>query len=151
PRRIIHTELGDGVATIKRRCHDIHGDVVKDSATASGRGRLKVVVDTSREIAAALPLKYLGVPVGCNMARCSNWDAIFQKFSSKLTLWNARLLSTGGRLSLIKSVLGSLPTYYMSLYKVPVFVCNKLESMRNNFFIGGDLDEKKMSWAFCLN
>ncbi|GJT03279.1 hypothetical protein Tco_0824448, partial [Tanacetum coccineum] len=96
---------------------------------------------------AALPLKYLGVPVGCNMARCSNWDVIFQKFSSKLTLWNARLLSTGGRLSLIKSVLlGSLPTYYMSLYKVPVSVCNMLESMRNNFFIGGDLGEKKMTW-----
>ncbi|GJR00609.1 7-deoxyloganetic acid glucosyltransferase-like protein [Tanacetum coccineum] len=79
---------------------------------------------------AALPLKYLG------------------KFSSKLTLWNARLLSTGGRLSLIKSVLlGSLPTYYMSLYRVPVSVCNMLESMRNNFFIGGDLGEKKMTWS----
>ncbi|GKF63323.1 hypothetical protein Tco_0186771, partial [Tanacetum coccineum] len=79
--------------------------------------------------AAALLLKYLGVPVGCNMARCSNWDVIFQKFSSKLTLWNAGLLSTGGHLSLIKSVLlGSLPTYYMSLYKVPVSVCNMLES-----------------------
>ncbi|GJU32050.1 RNA-directed DNA polymerase, eukaryota [Tanacetum coccineum] len=83
--------------------------------------------------AAALPLKYLG------------------KFSSKLTLWNARLLSTGGCLSLIKSVLGSLPTYYMSLYEVPISVCNKLESMRNNFIIGGDLGEKKMTWAFCLN
>nr|GEU48517.1 RNA-directed DNA polymerase, eukaryota [Tanacetum cinerariifolium] len=94
----------------------------------------------------ALLLKYLGVHVGCNMTRCSNWDAIFQKFSSKLTLWNARLLSTGGRLSLINSVLGSLPTYYMSLYKVPVFVCNKLESMRNNFFIGGDLGEKMITW-----
>ncbi|GKF97997.1 hypothetical protein Tco_0293818, partial [Tanacetum coccineum] len=51
--------------------------------------------------AATLPLKYLGVPVGCNMARCSNWEAIFQKISSKLTLWNAMLLFTGGRLSLI--------------------------------------------------
>ncbi|GKA26689.1 hypothetical protein Tco_0712798 [Tanacetum coccineum] len=28
----------DGVATIKRRHHDIHGDGVRDSATASGRG-----------------------------------------------------------------------------------------------------------------
>ncbi|GJX51872.1 RNA-directed DNA polymerase, eukaryota, reverse transcriptase zinc-binding domain protein [Tanacetum coccineum] len=53
-----------------------------------------------------LPLKYLGVPVGCNMARCHNWDAIVQKFSSKLTHWNARLLFVGGRLSLIKTVLG---------------------------------------------
>ncbi|GKF00316.1 putative RNA-directed DNA polymerase, eukaryota, reverse transcriptase zinc-binding domain protein, partial [Tanacetum coccineum] len=31
-----------------------------------------------------LPLKYLGVPVGCNMSRSFNWNAIIQKFYSKL-------------------------------------------------------------------
>ncbi|GJX85903.1 hypothetical protein Tco_0336677 [Tanacetum coccineum] len=35
---------------------------------------------------ATLPLKYLGVPVGCNMTRCLHWNDIIQKFSSKLTL-----------------------------------------------------------------
>ncbi|GJX28902.1 hypothetical protein Tco_0236981 [Tanacetum coccineum] len=47
PRRIIHSVPGDSVTTIKRRRHDIHGDVVKDSATASGRGRLKVDLEPS--------------------------------------------------------------------------------------------------------
>ena len=28
----------------------------------------------------------------------------------------------------------------------PVSICKKLESLRNQFFIGGDLGEKKMSW-----
>ncbi|GJW59829.1 hypothetical protein Tco_0109164 [Tanacetum coccineum] len=37
----------DGVATIKRRRHDIHGNGVRDSATASGRGRLKVDLESS--------------------------------------------------------------------------------------------------------
>ncbi|GKB52504.1 putative RNA-directed DNA polymerase, eukaryota, reverse transcriptase zinc-binding domain protein [Tanacetum coccineum] len=97
--------------------------------------------------ASKLPFKYLGVPVGCNMARCHNWDAIVQKFSSKLLHWNARLLSVGGRLSLIKAVLGNLPTYYMSLYKMPVTIYNKLESMRSQFFIGGDQGSKKMAWT----
>ncbi|GJV38519.1 RNA-directed DNA polymerase, eukaryota, reverse transcriptase zinc-binding domain protein [Tanacetum coccineum] len=97
--------------------------------------------------AAKFPLKYLGVPVGCNMARCSNWNDILQKFVSKLSPWKARMLSVGGRLSLIKSVLGNLPTYYMSIYMMPVSIQKKLESMRNNFFIGGDLEEKKMSWV----
>ncbi|GJR32563.1 RNA-directed DNA polymerase, eukaryota, reverse transcriptase zinc-binding domain protein [Tanacetum coccineum] len=97
--------------------------------------------------AAKFLMKYLGVPVGGNMARCSNWNAIIQKFSSKLSLWKARLLSVGGRLSLIKSVLGSLPTYYMSIYMMPATVQKKLEAMRNKFFIGGDLDEKKITWV----
>ncbi|GJW34624.1 putative RNA-directed DNA polymerase, eukaryota, reverse transcriptase zinc-binding domain protein [Tanacetum coccineum] len=38
---VIFLEPGGGVATIKRRRHDIHGDGVIDSATASGRGDLK--------------------------------------------------------------------------------------------------------------
>ncbi|GKC32259.1 putative RNA-directed DNA polymerase, eukaryota, reverse transcriptase zinc-binding domain protein [Tanacetum coccineum] len=97
--------------------------------------------------AANLPPKYLGVPVGCNMSRCSNWNAIIKKFSLKLSSWKARLLSVGGRLSLIKSVLGNLPTYYMSIYLMPVSVRNKLESMRNKFFIGGDQKDKKMTWV----
>ncbi|PWA53585.1 RNA-directed DNA polymerase, eukaryota [Artemisia annua] len=53
---------------------------------------------------AKFPFKYLGVPVACNMTKCSNWNAIIQMFSSKLSLWKARLLSVGGRLTLIKSV-----------------------------------------------
>ncbi|GKB11683.1 putative RNA-directed DNA polymerase, eukaryota, reverse transcriptase zinc-binding domain protein [Tanacetum coccineum] len=55
--------------------------------------------------ASKFPMKYLGVLVGCNMARCFNWNAIINKFSSKLSSWKVRLLSVGGRLSLIKSVL----------------------------------------------
>ncbi|GJV25649.1 reverse transcriptase domain-containing protein [Tanacetum coccineum] len=35
------------IATIKRRCHDIHGDDVRDSVTASGHGRLKVDLEPS--------------------------------------------------------------------------------------------------------
>ncbi|GJX02905.1 hypothetical protein Tco_0188821 [Tanacetum coccineum] len=38
---------GDGVATIKRRRHDIHGNGVRYSATVSGRGRLKVDLESS--------------------------------------------------------------------------------------------------------
>ncbi|GKA50242.1 hypothetical protein Tco_0743315 [Tanacetum coccineum] len=93
---------------------------------------------------AKLPLKNLGVSVGCNMSRCSNWNAIIQNFSSKLSLWKARLLSVGGHLSLIKSVIGNLPTYYMSIYMMSVVVRKNLKSLS---FIGSDQDEKKMTWV----
>nr|GEV30076.1 RNA-directed DNA polymerase, eukaryota [Tanacetum cinerariifolium] len=97
--------------------------------------------------AACFPMKYLGIPVGCNMTRCSNWKAIIQRFSSKLSLWKACLLSVGGRLSLIKSMLRHLPTYYMSIYPMPSSIIKKLESMRNRFFLGGDLEERKTTWV----
>ncbi|PWA96608.1 RNA-directed DNA polymerase, eukaryota, Reverse transcriptase zinc-binding domain protein [Artemisia annua] len=81
------------------------------------------------------------------MARCSNWDPVIQKFTTILSHWKALLLSVGGQLTLIKSIMGSLPLYFMSLYKAPVFVCNKLECLRNLFFIGSNLGEKKMTWV----
>ncbi|GJT78452.1 hypothetical protein Tco_1045177 [Tanacetum coccineum] len=45
--------------------------------------------------AAKFPFKYLGVPVGCNMSRCSYWNDILQKFVTKLSAWKARMLSVG--------------------------------------------------------
>ncbi|GKC25373.1 putative RNA-directed DNA polymerase, eukaryota, reverse transcriptase zinc-binding domain protein [Tanacetum coccineum] len=94
-----------------------------------------------------LPMTFLGVPVGGNMGRCENWVRIIQKFKSKLCQWKARMLSVGGRLTLLKSVVSNLPTFYMSLYLMPVTVQKQLESMRNRFFLGGDLGEKKVSWV----
>nr|GEW51620.1 RNA-directed DNA polymerase, eukaryota [Tanacetum cinerariifolium] len=97
--------------------------------------------------ASKLPLKYLGVPIGCNMSRCANWDAIINKFSYKLSRWKSCMIFVSGRLTLIKSVLSSLPTYFMSLYKVPTSICSKWESIRNNIFIGANTGVKKMTWV----
>ncbi|GKC43315.1 hypothetical protein Tco_1061037, partial [Tanacetum coccineum] len=38
---------GDGVTTIKRQRHDIHSDNIRDSATTSGRGRLREDLEPS--------------------------------------------------------------------------------------------------------
>ena len=43
-----------------------------------------------------LPFSYLGVPVGCNMARVKYWYPVVDKFRSKLSSWKVRLLSVGG-------------------------------------------------------
>jgi hypothetical protein len=40
------------------------------------------------------------------------------------------LLSKGGRLTLIKSTLSNLPTYYSSLFPIPVGVANRLERLQ---------------------
>nr|GEV94969.1 hypothetical protein [Tanacetum cinerariifolium] len=57
------------------------------------------------------------------------------------------LVGFGGRLSLIKAVLGNLPTYFMSLYMMPTLICSKLESLRNKCFRGAGHNESKMSWV----
>ncbi|GJU36662.1 RNA-directed DNA polymerase, eukaryota, reverse transcriptase zinc-binding domain protein [Tanacetum coccineum] len=56
-------------------------------------------------------------------------------------------LSIGGRLTLLKSVLGSMPIYYMSIFKVPKSVLKRLESIRGRFFNGHASNCKKTSWV----
>ncbi|GKC61170.1 RNA-directed DNA polymerase, eukaryota, reverse transcriptase zinc-binding domain protein [Tanacetum coccineum] len=63
-----------------------------------------------------------------------------------LTSWKAKNLSIGGSLTLIKSVLGSLGTYFFSLLKAPWVVIKYLEKLRRNFFWGGDMESNKMAW-----
>nr|GEW84404.1 RNA-directed DNA polymerase, eukaryota, reverse transcriptase zinc-binding domain protein [Tanacetum cinerariifolium] len=99
---------------------------------------------------ATFTLTYLGVPVGFNMALCKNWEVVVNKLTSNLSFWKARLLSVGGRSTLLKSVLGILPTYFMSLYHMPVSIRSKLESLRSNFLLGSDLGERKMAWSIKL-
>ncbi|KAJ0469888.1 putative reverse transcriptase zinc-binding domain-containing protein [Helianthus annuus] len=92
------------------------------------------------------PFKYLGLYVGANMNLIKNWKPIVDLFKNRLSMWKARKLSYGGRITLLKSVLSSLPTYFFSLYKAPSLVLNDLERLRRVFFWGGSEVESKMSW-----
>nr|GEY71858.1 RNA-directed DNA polymerase, eukaryota [Tanacetum cinerariifolium] len=56
-------------------------------------------------------------------------------------------LSIGGRLTLLKSVLGASPLYNMSIYKVPKGVLKEMEAIRCNFFNGSDPAERKITWV----
>ncbi|GKA86250.1 copia protein [Tanacetum coccineum] len=57
-------------------------------------------------------------------------------FQNKLSHWKANTLSIGGRLTVVKSILGSLPIYFLTLFKAPIKVINLLESLRCRFFWG---------------
>ncbi|GJZ13703.1 putative RNA-directed DNA polymerase, eukaryota, reverse transcriptase zinc-binding domain protein [Tanacetum coccineum] len=58
--------------------------------------------------ASSLPCIYLGLPIGANMNKVCNWKPVIDKFHNRLSTWKAKTLSYGGRLTLIKSVLGAL-------------------------------------------
>ncbi|GJX20869.1 putative RNA-directed DNA polymerase [Tanacetum coccineum] len=52
-----------------------------------------------------LPFIYLGLPVGRRMRFSEGWQGIIDQFRDRLSLWKAKTLLVGGRLTLIKSVL----------------------------------------------
>lgn len=62
------------------------------------------------------------------------------------------ILTHGGRLILINSVLDSIPTYYMTLFPTPSSVIKKLERLRNSFLWEGNSQEHKFhleKWSRC--
>ncbi|GJX07307.1 RNA-directed DNA polymerase, eukaryota, reverse transcriptase zinc-binding domain protein [Tanacetum coccineum] len=90
---------------------------------------------------------YLGTRVGGSMTRVQAWQEIVEKVKSRLSKWKSKTLSIGGRLTLLKSVLGSIPVFHMSIFKVPSKVLHILESIRSHFFNGHDPGSKKASWV----
>ncbi|GJU06692.1 RNA-directed DNA polymerase, eukaryota [Tanacetum coccineum] len=93
------------------------------------------------------PFSYLGTKVGGSMSRVEAWKEVVEKVKSKLSKWKMKALSIGGRLTLLKSILGSIPTFYMSIFRVPSSVLHTLESIRCYFFNGHEAGSNKATWV----
>nr|GEW05493.1 RNA-directed DNA polymerase, eukaryota, reverse transcriptase zinc-binding domain protein [Tanacetum cinerariifolium] len=76
-----------------------------------------------------------------------SWNETIERMACRLSKWKLKTLSIGGRLTLLKSVLGSMPIYHMSLFKVPKKVIHRMKSMRSHFFNGAELSSKKSAWV----
>nr|GFC59472.1 RNA-directed DNA polymerase, eukaryota, reverse transcriptase zinc-binding domain protein [Tanacetum cinerariifolium] len=76
-----------------------------------------------------------------------SWDEVIDKMVNRLFKWKMKTLSIRGRLTLLKAVFGSMPIYHMSIFKVPMLVLQRMESIRCYFFNGNDLDSKRSIWV----
>ena len=69
---------------------------------------------------------YLGFYIKPLGYRSRDWNWLVQKFEKKISLWTHKMLSLGGRLILIQSVLSSIPVYWMGLAPIPASTLHKL-------------------------
>ena len=75
----------------------------------------------------SLPTSYLGLPLGAKHKALGVWDLVEERFRKRLASWKIQYISKGGRLMFIRSILSSLPIYYLSLFQMPQKVCARLE------------------------
>nr|GEY13271.1 hypothetical protein [Tanacetum cinerariifolium] len=96
--------------------------------------------------ASNIPFTHLGLPMVQVMSRIQAWKPITDKFDSKFTSWKAKTLSIKERLALIKSVLESMGSYFMSLFPAPATILLDLERLWALFFLGegADVDYVKL-------
>ena len=98
----------------------------------------------------SFPTSYLGLPLEAKHKALGVWDSIEERYRKRLAAWKTQYISKGGRITLIRSTLSSLPIYYLSLFRMPQKVCARLERIQRQFLWGGSAPEKKISlvrWA----
>nr|GFB92490.1 RNA-directed DNA polymerase, eukaryota, reverse transcriptase zinc-binding domain protein [Tanacetum cinerariifolium] len=93
------------------------------------------------------PFSYLGSKVRGLISHIQSWNEIVNNMVTRLSKSKMKTLLIGERLTLLKSVLGSIPIYHMSIYKVPMKVLHRMESIRSHFFNGTYVGSKKFIWV----
>ena len=91
----------------------------------------------------SLPSSYLGLPLGAPHKSLSMWDGVEERVWRRLALWKRQYISKGGRITLIKSMMASMPIYQMSLFRMPKVVARRLEKLQRDFLWGGGNLERK--------
>ena len=95
----------------------------------------------------SLPCNYLGLPLSTSKIPHSLLQPIIDKIDRRLAGWIPRLLSCGGRVLMINSVLSTIPTYYMSCMQWPERSIEALDKIRGAFLWKGD---KEIQGGHCL-
>ena len=86
---------------------------------------------------AALPSCYLGLSLGPPFKSEVVWDGVEERLRKRLAMWKRQYISKGGRLTLIRSTLFSMPIYFVSLFYLPKKVRLRLEKIQRDFLWDG--------------
>jgi hypothetical protein len=88
-------------------------------------------------------MTYLGIPTHNRRLTNAEWKVVEERLHKHLSSWKGTLLSVGGRLVLINSVLTNMVLYMLSFFQVPKGVLQRLDFYRSRFFWQGDSEKKK--------
>jgi len=79
------------------------------------------------------PIKYLGVSLHFTNLRREDIQLVVDKLIKRITGWKGKLLSSAGKLVILKSCLASIPIYLLSVIKFPKWAIENINSQMANF------------------
>jgi len=112
-----------------------------------GREVLDVYAKTLHCTLMRIPFKYLGLEVGGNPRKKLFWEPIIERLSTTLNVWKGRSLSLAGRVDLVKLVFTFLLLFYLSFFKAPQVVCDKIISIQRRFLWGWGREKRSIPWV----
>ena len=90
--------------------------------------------------------KYLSLPMTCGKSRVNTFKELEEKIHKRVLGWKEKFISKAGQEVLIKTVAQAIPTYAMSLFKLPKSMCDSINSLLAKYWWGQNKEERKIHW-----
>jgi hypothetical protein len=90
--------------------------------------------------------KYLGFPTALDRSTDSHFEHILTKIKKLAKGWTPKALSSAGREILVKAICQAIPTFSMSCFRLSNRLLNKIKSVVDRFWWGGDEKKRKIHW-----
>lgn len=104
---------------------------------------LKSILEITQEV---FDPEYLGLLVLEGRMLKGRFETLQHRLSKKLVDWSEQYLSSSDKAVLIKSVAQEIPAYVMSVFRLPVSVCDDLTRLMRQYWWGVEKGKKKMAW-----
>lgn len=93
------------------------------------------------------PFLFLAISIGGNRRRNEFWAFMLTKLKKRLNIWSEKHLSLGGKVTLLNSVLNSIPIFLLSFFKTPKYVLEGIIKVQRDFLWGKGDGGRKVCWV----
>ena len=94
--------------------------------------------------------KYLGLPTIVGVDRNDCFQHLVDRVCQRPKGWKKKFLSVQGKEILLKAVAQAIPSYAMSVFKLPKGICKSITDEISSFWWGDGEEKKKMHWFACV-
>lgn len=122
-------------------------NMAKSNAYAGQNANVSLIESQTGFEVKDLPFYYLGAPISKGRKNIILYALLVEKIRDKLSSWNIEFISQGGRWTLIKSVLTSMPVYLLQVCLPLVVVLKMIDRVIANFFWGPTANKKRLHWS----
>ena len=86
----------------------------------------------------SFPCRYLGLQLHTRSLQKVHVQPLIECIGQRLPSWKGRMLNRASRLTLVTSVLSSMPTYHLTVFLLAVWARKQIDKIRRSFLWKGD-------------
>jgi hypothetical protein len=121
------------------KCSIIFGE----SCPLASRVEVKTMLQVTQE---TFETKYLGLPTPEGRMSSGKFQSLQAKLAKCLVEWDDNHISQAAKEILIKAVAQAIPVYVMSVFKLPLGLCDELTKMIRRYWWGAEKGKRKIHW-----